>query len=86
MFDGLQHRWLPLLISLNPEVTLRSKRHQGPYFPCSQASGSAFTPPSVLVSSPVASAPSSGIRDEKELGLGILGTKQLSKPAWYSLS
>lgn len=30
MFDGLQHRWLPLLISLNPEVTLGAKGIKGP--------------------------------------------------------
>ena len=44
ILDGLQHRWLALLVSLNLKVTLWSKTYHGSYFPSGQAPDSALHP------------------------------------------
>lgn len=72
--DKLWHRVLALLASLNPKVTIRNKRLQGPYLLHGQASDTALPSSFCSVSSLVPSAPSLGIRDKKELGLDVLRT------------
>ena len=67
MLDGLQYRWLALLVSLNSEVTFRSKRHQGAISHLARLLTQPFTLPPVLISFPVPSALLYGITD----GMGI---------------